>query len=56
MDGIKWDIKKEKNIISEKEECSKINLKIFKNVILIAQNDKQKLLLIRPKEVDFLKK
>ena len=58
MNGIKWDLKKEKNIINEKcknyEET--IFIKLYKDTILLDNYKKNVLNFIKPKELDFMKK
>ena len=58
MDGIKWDLKKEKNIINKK--CKRYEQNIFiklnKDTILLANYKEKVLNFIKPKELDFMKK
>ena len=56
MNGIKWDLKREKNIIDKKTKNNEIIfIKLYKDIILLQNNGEKVLNFIKPKELDLEK-
>ena len=56
MNGIKWDLKREKNFINKNTKNDEIIfIKLYKDVILLQKNGEKVLNFIKPKELDLAK-
>ena len=56
MNGIKWDLKREKNFINKNTKNDEIIfIKLYKDVILLQNNGEKVLNFIKPKELDLAK-